>query len=812
MKQLVQANLRTHGRRYLATGLAVFIAVVFVVAVLMLSGALGTSIGNSFADQYRGSSAVVEDREGTGTDVVEEVSGTPGVELVVPALNTYAQFGGSGQQFGSIAGVLPEPLFRPHLSQGELPTGPDQIALDAKLASALDLAVGDRLTIHPYTEGHSLDVEVSGIFGEGNSPASVNSDALMTPAGIHQLSGDSYASTYLVVGSNGFTQEQVAAAVRAALSSDELTVQTEQEAVEAALAEANLASSGMSLALMVFPAIAIVVAIIVVSTTFQVLVRQRQRELGLLRCVGATGRQVRRLILVESLLVGVVASALGVAVGVIASALAISGFGLLPSLTQAFGSASWLTLFLVFVLGVLVTVLAGLRPALQVGRVAPLTAFTAAAVEPVERTRGWWVRLSLGAFVSIAAGTVMVITANWHSTAGLGLAIVSGMATLVGLTLFLSAVFPRLVAWVGAPMRSTLGQLATGNTQRSPGRTAATGVSIFIGVSLIVMMLVGASSLSLTMNRELDSRLATDLVITSSNGELTEADVQAVTDLPGVAKTAPEWGLADASVDGEPVTLYGVDASDRVARTQGEPLGDDRVLVPETSGLESGQTVNVCVAQNCADLEALVDTSWLAQDGRAGVSQATLDRLGAGVTPQMQAILAQLDSTSDYRTVSNAIGKLDQSWSLGGAASTRAQFDEMITMILTVVVALLGVSVVVSLVGVSNTLALSVAERTRENGLLRALGMTRRQVSRMLTWEAVLISFTAALVGVGAGILFGWIGTVAVMMEVAAAQLDIPWLQIVLVLALAIVAAALSSWWPGRKAGRTSPVEALAVD
>jgi putative ABC transport system permease protein len=162
--------------------------------------------------------------------------------------------------------------------------------------------------------------------------------------------------------------------------------------------------------------------------------------------------------------------------------------------------------------------------------------------------------------------------------------------------------------------------------------------------------------------------------------------------------------------------------------------------------------------------------------------------------------------------VQSDILSINQDLDVSGAAAERALYTQIINTVLAVVIGLLAVSVLVALVGVANTLSLSVAERTRENGLLRALGFTKKQMQRMLAAESLYIALSGAIVGLGLGILFGWVGVLAMPLEVSHTIIVIPWIQIIGVIAVAIVSALLAAWWPGRKAARTSPVEALATE
>lgn len=832
MRELLSANIRHHGRRYVATGLAVVIAVVFVVMVLALGNSMGAAFGQTFSEQYSGADAVIQPSQ-DGPDaplpaesqVIQEVSSLPEVGAVAPIKALELEFDGGaalgrdGTSQGWVTELKPPPFSQPQLREGALPDSPDQIALDVRTARAMEIGVGDTIQARSLFGGSDRQLTVVGICGKPeNSLMNVSNDAgTMTAQGIAALdeSGQGAAvSAYLVSAADGHSPDAVTGAVNNRLGADSpLRATTATEAIDQAMEGVNLQVAQMNVVLMVFPAIAIVVAIIVISTTFQVIVQQRQRELGLLRCIGASRRQIRRLIVGETVAVGAIASLIGVILGAVLAALGVTAIGLLPSFGAGLSAIGWPIIASVFAAGILITVIAGFRPAARVGRIPPLAALSPAATNQHTRSAGWWTRLVLGALVTIGSGGLMVAIAPQQTNSTFVAAIGLGLAAMFGMVLFLSAVFPGLVGIVTLPLRGMIGRMASGNAVRNPGRTSATGVSVVIGVTLIVMMMVGASSLRSMLAGELDSRMATDLTATSSSGDpLTQNDADAIASVSGVAKTAVELGLTQGTtLAGDPVVVYDVDAVHAVARSSLATPRADEVLVAPGSGLDPGTDSQLCGQAGCVDVTVVADSSWDAEYGRVGVSSELMAQLGG--SPQVLRVLAQLDNTSDFQIVSADISRLGHSYELGGAAQMRAMFDQMINLFLTVVVALLGVSVLVALVGVSNTMSLSVAERTRENGLLRALGMTRRQVGRMLTLEAVVISLTAALLGTLAGMFFGWIGINALpMSQLDSVPLVVPWWQVLAVLAVAMLASVVASWLPGRRAGRTSPVEALAAE
>ena len=220
----------------------------------------------------------------------------------------------------------------------------------------------------------------------------------------------------------------------------------------------------------------------------------------------------------------------------------------------------------------------------------------------------------------------------------------------------------------------------------------------------------------------------------------------------------------------------------------------------------AGQTLRLC-ADTCTDLSATYDKN--GGVGQAQVSEKTLRSIATSL--ERRAIIIKMADGADAETVQSALLK-DSHLSVNGSALERQMYTKIIDQLMLVLVGLLGVSVLVSLVGVANTLSLSVAERTRENGLLRALGLTRRQMKSLLALEALFLSMTGALIGVGMGVAFGWVGVMSLPIDGTTPVLSVPWLQLVGVCVVAIVSALIASWLPGRRAAKVSPSEALATE
>ena len=392
---------------------------------------------------------------------------------------------------------------------------------------------------------------------------------------------------------------------------------------------------------------------------------------------------------------------------------------------------------------------------------------------------------------------------------------------LVGILITCTVIVPAATKLFGKLWPGMLARMARENTVRNPGRTAATGTSIVIGVTLVVTMMVGASSMRDSLINEVNERRPFDISVSSFSDEALSSDIQSrISSTDGVAATVPVYstvGGANAE-DGtiapggsgseEPgaMQILGEPNYSTVAHSSVDQIDDATVMV--SLGSLDGKNIKLCAAEgSCMTLKAKYDKNSTAP---YKVSQANLLKI-APKAP-ITGMIVKLKDGASATAVQKNLEKIDTGLSVGGSAIEREMYTGIINRMLLIVVALLGVSVLVALVGVANTLSLSVAERTRENGLLRALGLTKRQMKSMLALEALFISVTGALIGTGCGIFFGAIGILALPLEGVTVFITIPSMQILAVVMIAILAALLASWLPGRRAAKVSPSVALATE
>jgi putative ABC transport system permease protein len=642
---------------------------------------------------------------------------------------------------------------------------------------------------------------------------------------------------------------------------DSATVRTATEAVFAvdgnepmvltrdAAAERSISGDGtgpITVVVLAFAAVAMIVAGLVIANTFQVLVAQRTRMLALLRCVGAVRSQVRRSVLLEASILGLAASVVGtlLGTGLVQVALWFMQAADLPFPVPAAVVPTVASVVAPLAVGVLVTVLAALTPARVATRVAPIAALrptdAPAAGSRAGRFRLVVSWLLVGGGVLLLGGGVALSQTELLAVA-VGIAILGGAASFVGL--LVGAVFwmPRVVAAIGRLVgRAGMpARLAAANTGRNPARTAATSTALLIGVTLVAMMSTGAVTARSTLDGELDTRYPVDLRVstpTSVDEEgrsvrepLPAGVVDSLEDVPGVASVVTlatetvALGEGDeGTVDAHALTpeqaadlFRDADLAAAVADGTVTVSGD----VAAYFGLEDGDTVPVALGDSsrggALDGASAVDLTVAVSalhDWSVLVTPGTLDRLGSPATATAAWLrVTDVDASGD---VANQVQDLtaDSTLDITGAAMERASYQRAIDTLLAVVVGLLAVAVVIALIGVTNTLSLSVIERRRESATLRALGLTRRQLRASMAVEGALIAGVGAVVGVLLGLAYGWLGSAAVLAGIAELELQVPWGDLGIVVAVALVAGVLASVLPGRSAARTPPVAALAVD
>jgi putative ABC transport system permease protein len=820
VRSVTLASVRAHAARLVASCLAIVLAVAFVVATLVLNETTRSTVLTAAGAQYVGADAVVTTDDGSSLlDAAGELPAVAGVAAVAPEWQTSVQAvvpGRTGAQFLLVGTAADDPALRwQRLSDGALPDRPGEVAVSDRVGAE----VGDELQVAgvaPDGTESTTEVTVTGVVDLGGDPeAGLYGRAWATPEQA-QAWGAADPTELRVAGVPGTDPESLVAAVDAALPGEQATVRTGVEQAETRAASMLGNATALAAVLLVFGTVAVVVAGLVIANTFAVLLAQRTRELALLRCVGATARQVRRSVLGEAVLTGLVASAIGVGTGIgLAAVVSALAEGVDSPVPLSGLTVSWVAVLAGLAVGTLTTLGAALAPARGATRVAPLAALRPTDPAPL-RSRSGVLRLLLGLLLLLPGAALLAFGVVRPDVL---VALPGGVLSFLGVVLLAQRAVPPVVRAAGGLVTRVGGvpaRLAAGNATRNPRRTAATATALLIGVTLTTAMVVGTASTRATATAELAAQFPADVVVEGLSGELPASLLGQVEGVDGVVAGTALRVAELTGPDGQLWSAHGVDAATTVPvlrSTADRPLPDaGEVLVPEWQARNwsvadgapldlagGGRTLALRVHVVDSDSPMLLtaaDLARLAPDAAIGQLWLRLDDAG--------------DQDAVVDAVTDTVGTAVADAQVTGLVTLRQQMNEVLDVLLLVVTGLLGVAVVIALIGVGNTLALSVVERRQENGLLRAMGLTRRQLRGLLAWEAVLVAGVAALLGVVLGAVYGLAGTASVLGMAGEVVVAVPWLQVGAIVVVATAAGLLASVLPARRAVRTSPVAAIA--
>lgn len=849
MGQVIWAQMRHNAGRLIAAGLAIAIGAAFVAAT-MLATQVVRGVGVETATARLGNPDLVV-VAGSAPLTEEDLAAISSLELV-RAVNpdvehyVFASAGGSSEMLmATLVSTAPE-LAGYEVIDGEVPRAPGEIVLPAATAERLGSGIGSQLELSvPYADEETgewvtqeTDVRVVGIAADGSGLGFATPLAIVHPSAVANPAAGraEYWQAGVLLVNRVMPEPMIEQIERAVPGADVMT--REERGLQLA-SELTGETDVLSAFVMAFAALSLLVAALVITNTFSVLVAQRARTLALLRCVGARRGQVRAAVLAEAAALGVLASSAGVVGGVAltqASLAVLRAQGTDVPL-PAWAPVTFAAVAVPIAVGTLVTVLAALSPARIATRVAPL-----AALRPLETRDGarpGLARLVMGTSL-VLIGVAALGYGLLSEGSGYGTRLLSGMAggalSLVGVLMVSVVVVPAVLRVVSTPVRrlgGVPGELAAENALRNPRRSAATASALVIGVTLVTMTATGAALTQRALSDLLDAQFPVDVgVYASDPAGLTPAQI-AASQVEGVGEELALVQNAAGEVASDTataqVTLRGIDPDDaaQVARPGGwsGSLTEGVVLLGAATaaelGVGSGDDVEVSGEAGglVLGLEAVVTEGY---DGIATVTAQAMDQLTeqAPVAEAWLSLAPGADPIAVTAAVNEALVALgDQDGQEGsapyvsGAVIERAGYEQVIDTALAVVLSLLAVAVLIALIGIANTLALSVIERRRELGLLRALGLSRRLVGRTVRLEGALVALVGAVIGIVLGIGYGWAG-VYLLLEMEPQEFSpvIPWGAIGALLVVSVVAGVLAATAPARRAARISPVVALAVD
>ncbi len=712
------------------------------------------------------------------------------------------------------------------ISEGRAPARAVEITLDPQTAEKAGYKVGD--TVPLVTSGAQPSVKATlvgiGKFGGGSlAGASLTTFDTATAQQLFQGGKDVYSDIW-VTAEGGVSQAELRDRVQAALPAGVVAVTGDTAADEAAT-EINQALSFISTFLLIFAGVSLVVGSFLIINTFSILVAQRSRELALFRALGASRRQVTRSVLFEALVMGFIGSTLGLGLGF---ALAVG----IKALFATFGldlSGSPLvfeprTAVAAYLVGMLVTAFAAYLPGRRASRIAPVEALRDDVAMPESSIR----RRTLIGTAMTAVGAV-ALGVGLFTDVSQGISYIGGgiLFVVLGVSLASPVLGRPVITLVGVIYRrlfGTVGRLAEQNAMRNPRRTAATASALMIGLTLVSMMAVFGASAKASIDETLGESLSADYVVSNAVGvPFSPTIVDQVEEIPGVEAVA-RFRYTAAKVDGGSTQIGGIEPvafakamNVTMVSGQSSDLQGQTILVERNRARNLGLTVGDTMKMSIAGQEAgysvvgifeALPSIWseyltsLEAVSAAGVVAA--DNLAYVVrSPGADAatVRAGIDSViADLPTITLK----DQA---EFAAEQRAPIDQMLMLIY----ALLGLAVVIAVLGIVNTLALSVIERTREVGLLRAVGLSRQQLRTMVRLESMVISVLGAVLGVGLGVVFG-VALQRSQADAGVGVLSVPGAQLVIFVVLAALVGVLAAVWPARRAAKLDVLRAITTE
>ncbi len=849
MTSVALRNLLARKARTLLTSLAVVLGVMMVSGTYVLTDTIDRSFSNIFEESNAGVDAVVIAKETVETDdnqespfgaeILDRVKEVEGVEAAdggvfdsqVSILDKDGEpIGGNGApSFG--ASVVADRFDTLSYPEGRKPAAADEVVIDKQTAGRAGYGVGDRIRVAGKEDAKEYELVGIATLGDVDSFGGASIALLTLDEARRVTRKQGKFDQIRVAAAPGVDPEELTRRLGEALPAT-VEAQTGEENTQDQKDEVGEFISILKTAMLIFSGVSLFVAAFLIFNTFSITVAQRTREFSMLRTIGASRRQLVRTVVLEAAAIGLLASVIGL----------LAGIGFAPAINALFHAVeidlpnegavvSTRTILLAFGLGIGLTVLASLIPALRITRVPPVTGLREGAV--LETPKSHRLRSAVAAGLT-AIGLVLMLLGVFGALSPGELWVgVGAAAVFLGVALLSPRLVRPIASLVGRPLerfRGVSGRLARENAVRNPGRTAATAAALMIGLALVSFVAIFASGLSSSITAAFDKTIKADLILTNTDGfsDISAGVTGAVDEVEGVevasstrfaqANTAGDEGgyltLVDTDTvgsvmtldwkEGDDAVLTGLGKADAVidekwGRDKGLEVGED--FKAETS---SGRTLTYRVRGTFVD-RADFNGDYVASDVTAAAY---------GERNSLQQVLLKLDDGADVEAVRTDIDTLVADRYPTVESKDKDEFKDFVTgqvnQLLGVVYALLALAVIVSLFGIVNTLALSIHERTRELGLIRAVGMSRRQVRRIIRYEAVITALIGAVLGSALGVLF------AVIMSRPLADegftLSIPVGTLLFLLILALVAGVIAAIGPARRASRLDVLDALAYE
>jgi putative ABC transport system permease protein len=839
--------MRARIGRLIAISIAIVLGVAFVVGSFVLADSMRSGFNTLFSDAYAntdlqvrtalafGETDPTQPRDPVPAELVDTIAATPGVADADGVLQRTAQIiapdgeavtTGGAPMFGASWDSTDEDETI-EIRDGAPPNGPDQAAIDKNTADENDLEVGDTVDVVTTTGRHTFTL--SGTVGLGNTDGFGGATFVLwdptTAATVLGAEGVYDAIDIRVAEGEDVAavQQRIAEAIP-----DNTEVVDQETLIDESNSQINEFVGPIGTGLLIFAFITAFVSAFLINNVFAITIGQRLRELALLRAVGGAGRQVRRLIVVEAFVMSVIATIVGIFAGIGVAKLILAIFNAAGAGFPAFGIVLKPTaVVMAFLVGVGITVLAVLLPARRASRIPPV-----AAMRPELGFDALSTKRLVAGTVTMIVGAVMFLIgllARPGGTPGL-IALAGGGALLLFLgTASVSSTVAKpvtkLIGWPVAKVYKAPGQLAAENAGRAPRRTSATVAALMIGVALVSASAVFASSLRTTFEKVMDRGVTADWVVTADGfALLPDVIAQTLADVPELSAVT---GVRSASVEidgdtkqfgaAEPVAL---EQLVNVGLEDGswEGLQEGGIFVhndpAEDLGLEVGDTVEATFQNGeVRELPVAGIFSDAALIGNWLMSSTELEEIVSGEQNDFFVAMKTADDVSEddaRQAIENALVEYPQA-KIETADQFKDSQAEQIDQLLVIITVLLGFAIIIAVLGISITLGLAVFERTREIGLMRAVGMTKRQTRRMVRWEAIIVSTFGAIVGIVLGTLIGIALSYAVP-DTIIEGITFSVRTIIYILIGAVVAGFIAAFYPSAKASRMDVLEAIATE
>jgi putative ABC transport system permease protein len=859
MTKVALRGLAGRKLRAVLTGIAIVLGVAMISGTYVLTDTVQRAFNNLLVDSYAGTDAVVQ---GRGIDVsidgeqpppppvdaslLDVVRGVEGVALATGSVldeNNTKILTAEGEAVNSEGfptlgfGVDTDPAFAQfnplNVLEGRWPAADDEVVIDAGTADKQDFAVGDTVEITTLQPKQPFEVVGVAKYGDLDSLGAISFVVFTIPAAQELLGREGQYDAISVAGEEGTSEEDLVAAIQPALPDDVEVVSATAQAEEEA-DEVSEFTSIFRYFLLAFGAIALFVGAFVIFNTFSITVAQRTREFATLRTIGASRRQILGSVILESLVIGILASLVGLGLGVVIAegieALFASLGVDLPTADRVFKTR---TIVVALGIGIGITLLAGLFPAIRATRVPPISAVREGATLPhgrFHRFTPWVAALVVVGSIALLARAMFT---DELGTSDRLLSIAGGVLLLfLGVAMLSSKLVTPIAVVVGAPARrlgGAAGRLAGGNSVRNPGRTAATAAALMIGIALVSFIATLTNGMKASNREAIEEQIAADYVVTSLDGYTpfvaAAGDALAASPVPEVVTSV----RSDAGLVNDVSTEVGGIEPDTIAEAYVFDWQDG-----DESSLAKLAANGALVSSNYAeDHDVAVGDTLTLRSTADRTAEITV--VGTFEPPPFYPLIESVNVSTELFdslydrprnrwTWANVDGEPTEESraameeAIAGFPDTQletreewiqredADFNEFISFLYV----MLTLAVFVSIFGMINTLVLSVYERTREIGMLRAIGMTRRQVRRMIRQESIITALIGAAIGLPLGIFL------AALVNRALSEYDvrfaIPWGQLIVLTIVAVIIGILAAIMPARRAAKLDPLRAIAYE